>query len=80
MTRIVKLDVENIMRVNAVHIEPDGNVVILGGNNAQGKTSVLDAISMAIGGTRLCPDVPIREGQDEAPCDSPTCFHMSTLR
>jgi DNA repair exonuclease SbcCD ATPase subunit len=66
MSRIVKLDVENVMRVNAVHIEPDGNIVILGGDNAQGKTSVLDAISMAIGGTRLCPKVPIKDGQDEA--------------
>jgi DNA repair exonuclease SbcCD ATPase subunit len=64
--KIVKLDIQNIMRINAVHIEPDGNVVVLGGRNAQGKTSVLDAISMAIGGLKLCPDVPIREGEDAA--------------
>lgn len=66
MSRIVQLDIQNVMRVNAVHIEPDGHVVILGGKNAQGKTSVLDSISMAIGGARLCPDVPIKEGEDTA--------------
>ncbi len=64
--KIVKLDIQNIMRIKAVHIEPDGNLVILGGRNAQGKTSVLDAISMAIGGMKLCPEVPIREGEDTA--------------
>jgi DNA repair exonuclease SbcCD ATPase subunit len=64
--KIVKLDIQNIMRINAVHIEPDGNVVVLGGRNAQGKTSVLDAISVAIGGLKLCPEVPIKEGEDEA--------------
>ena len=64
--KIVKLDIENVMRIKAVHIEPDGNVVILGGKNAQGKTAVLDAISMGIGGMKLCPEVPIREGQERA--------------
>jgi DNA repair exonuclease SbcCD ATPase subunit len=64
--KIIELDVQNVMRVKAVHIKPDGNVVILGGRNAQGKTSVLDAISVAIGGMKLCPDVPIREGEDAA--------------
>ncbi len=64
--KIVKLDIENVMRIRAAHIEPGGNVVILGGRNAQGKTSVLDSISMAIGGMKLCPDMPIREGESEA--------------
>jgi len=64
--KIVNLDIQNVMRIKAVHIEPNGNVVVLGGRNAQGKTSVLDAISVAIGGMKLCPEVPIREGQDEA--------------
>jgi DNA repair exonuclease SbcCD ATPase subunit len=65
--KIVKLDIQNVMRIDAVHIEPgEGNVVVLGGRNAQGKTSVLDAISVAIGGMKLCPDVPIKDGQDEA--------------
>ena len=64
--KIVSLNIENVMRIKAAHIEPSSNVVILGGRNAQGKTSVLDAISMAIGVRKLCPDMPIREGEDTA--------------
>jgi len=64
--KIVNLDIQNVMRIKAVSIKPDGGVVILGGRNAQGKTSVLDSIAMAIGGRRLCPDMPIREGENSA--------------
>jgi len=64
--KIIKLDVQNVMRIKAVHIEPEQNVVIVGGRNAQGKTSVLDSIAMAAGGQKLCPSHPIRDGEDEA--------------
>lgn len=50
MSRIISLQAENFKRLIAVDIKPDGNTVILGGDNAQGKTSVLDAIEAAIGG------------------------------
>ena len=61
--RITKLENENIMRVQAVTIEPDGSLVIVGGKNASGKTSTIASISMAIGGEKLCPEVPLRRGE-----------------
>lgn len=61
--RITKLENENIMRVQAVTIEPDGSLIIVGGKNASGKTSTIASISMAIGGKKLCPDVPLRRGE-----------------
>jgi DNA repair exonuclease SbcCD ATPase subunit len=64
--RIVKFSAENIKRLRAVTIEPDGNVVVLSGANGQGKSSVLDAIWMALGGTDKCPKVPIRTGESHA--------------
>jgi DNA repair exonuclease SbcCD ATPase subunit len=64
--RIVKFSAENIKRLRAVTIEPDGNVVVLSGANGQGKSSVLDAIWMALGGTDKCPEVPIRTGESHA--------------
>jgi DNA repair exonuclease SbcCD ATPase subunit len=64
--RIVKFTAENIKRLRAVQIQPDGNVVVLTGANGQGKSSVLDAIWMALGGTDKCPDVPIRQGESHA--------------
>jgi DNA repair exonuclease SbcCD ATPase subunit len=36
-----------------VRIQPDGNTVIIGGRNEQGKTSLLDAIVIALGNKKL---------------------------
>jgi energy-coupling factor transporter ATP-binding protein EcfA2 len=66
MSRIISLKAENIKRLSAISITPKGNVVTIGGKNAQGKSSILDAIAMAIGGTKEIPDVPIRNGQSKA--------------
>lgn len=63
--KIVELRTENIKRIKAVHIRPSGNVVVIGGENAQGKSSLLDSIVMALGGAKALPSVPIRQGADE---------------
>lgn len=60
--KILALDVNNVKRISAAHIEPDGSVVILGGDNEQGKTSLLDAITMTLGGGKNIPGVPLRRG------------------
>lgn len=61
MSKIIQLKAENFKRLSAVEITPAGNVVIIGGNNAQGKTSVLDSIEAALGGE---PDIktPVKRG------------------
>lgn len=64
--RIVKLQAENIKRLKAVEIVPEGNVVKLTGRNEQGKTSVLDAIWWALGGTKAIQEEPIRHGETKA--------------
>ncbi len=59
---IVGLEATNIKRLRAVRLEVKGeSVVIVGGQNAQGKTSLLDAIQMTIGGGKLA-ERPIRDG------------------
>lgn len=61
--KINKLEIENVKRVKAVRIEPTANgLTIIGGNNNQGKTSVLDAIAWALGGDRYKPSQAAREG------------------
>jgi predicted ATP-dependent endonuclease of OLD family len=60
--KIIKLQAENVKRLKAVEITPNGNLVVIGGKNAQGKTSVLDSIAMALGGGRQIPDQPVRKG------------------
>lgn len=59
---IVELRIANVKRIRAVTIRPDGSLVIVGGKNAQGKTSVLDAVEMALGGGKTLPAEPLRRG------------------
>lgn len=66
--KINKLEIENVKRVKAVTIEPTSNgLTILGGNNNQGKTSVLDAIAWALGGNKYKPSKPARDGSMNPP-------------
>lgn len=66
--KINKLEIENVKRVKAVTIEPTSNgLAILGGNNNQGKTSVLDAIAWALGGNKYKPSKPARDGSMNPP-------------
>ena len=61
--KINKLEIENVKRVKAVKIEPSSNgLTIVGGNNNQGKTSVLDAIAWGLGGNKYRPSQAMREG------------------
>lgn len=66
MSKIVRLEAEQFKRLKAVHIKPDGSMVEIRGANGQGKSSCLDAIAAALGGEKLCPEVPIRRGQESA--------------
>lgn len=63
--KIVSLDINNILRLTAVHINPDGSVVILGGQNGEGKTSVLDSIEMTLAGASSHPDRPIHDDEEK---------------
>lgn len=62
--RILGWDVENILRVVAVHIEPSGRVVELTGKNRNGKSSTIDALWMALGGKEMIPPEPIHDGAE----------------
>jgi len=64
--KIISLQAENIKRLVAVHITPEGNLVEISGNNAQGKTSVLDSIWWGLDGERNIQDDPIRHGEERA--------------
>lgn len=54
--KINKLEIENVKRIKAVKIEPTASgLTVIGGDNNQGKTSVLDSIAWALGGDRYRP-------------------------
>lgn len=64
--KIIALQASNIKKLTAVSITPDGASVVLAGDNGAGKSSVLDAIAYALGGTGNVCDQPIRRGESEA--------------
>ena len=66
--KIIELRAENVKRLKAVHITPDGTVQVITGRNGQGKTSVLDAIFLALGGgdAKKTTVMPIRDGEEKA--------------
>ena len=66
--RINTLEVENVKRIKAITLTPGENgLTVIGGKNAQGKTSILDAIIWALGGDRYRPSNPTREGSTVPP-------------
>lgn len=65
--RIATLYVRDIMRLREIRISPDVDraVVLVGGDNANGKTSLLKSIEVALGGKRYMPADPVRHGAED---------------
>uniref|UniRef100_A0A6M3JX92 Putative ATPase domain containing protein n=1 Tax=viral metagenome TaxID=1070528 RepID=A0A6M3JX92_9ZZZZ len=65
--RIIKFLAKNTKILKAVEIFPeDRDIVLLTGKNGRGKTTILNAIWMALGGKSFIPGEPIRKGEKEA--------------
>lgn len=66
--KIAALEAENVKRIRAVALEPSpSGLTVIGGNNNQGKTSILDTIAWALGGDRYRPSNPTRDGSTIPP-------------
>lgn len=66
MSRVIRLQSENIKKLRAIDVTPGRNVVLVGGKNGEGKSSTLDSIAMALGGGDEAPEMPIRRGETKA--------------
>jgi hypothetical protein len=64
--KIIRLQAENLKKIKAVDITPAEHVVVVGGRNRQGKSSVLDAITYAMGGKGTQCARPVRDGTNKA--------------
>lgn len=61
--KIAALEAENVKRIKAVALTPSPTgLTIVGGNNNQGKTSVLDVLAWALGGEKFRPTAAVRDG------------------
>lgn len=61
--KVIHLKAENIKRLNAIDITPSTPLVVVAGNNEQGKSSTLDCIQMAMGGAKDLPEMPLKTGK-----------------
>jgi len=64
--RIISLEAENVKCLKAISIKFDEAVLVIGGDNEQGKSTILDCIEYAMCGSKKIPPKPIRNGQDKA--------------
>lgn len=66
--KITAVHVQDFKRINEVKISPEADkvLVLIGGSNAQGKSSLLDALSSALGGKTTLPAEPVRRGAEQA--------------
>ena len=61
--KITALEAENVKRIKAVALTPaPTGLTLVGCNNNQGKTSVLDALAWALGGEKFRPAAAQRDG------------------
>lgn len=66
--KIIELAAENVKRIKAIHVTPaTEGLTLIGGDNNQGKTSVLDAIAWALGGEKYRPSAAQRDGSNTPP-------------
>lgn len=63
--RIINFSANNVMRLTAVDITPEGNTVILAGRNRSGKTSILRSIAAVLEGAKNRPDALLHRGADK---------------
>lgn len=75
MIKIESLELENVKRVHHVRLEPKADgLTVIGGKNAQGKTSILDAIAWGLGGDKFKPE---GANNDEAKTPAKICIELS---
>ena len=64
--KISKAKVTNFRRVRMIELKPEMNFLVIGGENAQGKTSLLDGIACALSGSKPDFKRPVHKGEEKA--------------
>jgi len=68
--RITELHVSNVLRLVAIDVTPPDDYVEVVGDNAQGKTSTLNAIESVLVGAKAFPDEFVHRGKREGKIDA----------
>ena len=66
--RITAVTVDDFKCIRTVRITPpaDANLILIGGKNRQGKSSLFHAFNAALGGAKELPDEPVRRGAERS--------------
>ena len=66
--KVIRLSASNVLRLKAVEVEPAGTVQIIAGKNGAGKSSLLNALYLALAGGQASREIakPVREGEEWA--------------
>ncbi len=59
---VLELHVKDTLCLKALHLQPDGKPVIIGGQNGSGKSAALQTIRMLLAGGREIPETVVRKG------------------
>lgn len=62
--KVYNLEVDNYKRLKAINLTPEDDMIILQGENEQGKSTIIDSIFVAMGGK--LPEKPIRDNEERA--------------
>ena len=60
------MTVKDFKRISFAELDLSNTVTIVGGNNAQGKSSAIDAFVSTVLGAKQLPAFPVRKGEDKA--------------
>ena len=65
---ITAVDARDFKRLSEVRVETGGhrNLLLIAGKNTAGKSSLMDALTVALGGKDALPPDPVRRGADKA--------------
>ena len=66
MSHITILKAENFMKITAAEVRPSGSMTVVGGENEQGKSSLLTAFEFLFKGAKALPPVPVHTGAKRA--------------
>lgn len=63
---VLSWSASNFKKVKVARVKVDGHTLVIGGQNAQGKSSLIDALMVALAGKTAMPAKPVRDGADSA--------------
>jgi len=64
--KIQGFSIKNYKRIKSVEMKPEGALIVIGGENGQGKSSILESFMATIGGKGQQCNLPVRDGEVKA--------------